>query len=362
MRGMVDFLAVVQPQPRDGERIEARYITAGRPPDRRFYPSRDALARDAAGKARRGNVYYGVTLRCGGGTAEHCTRAGALWCDIDAKLWPDAPDPLRAALDAIAAFPLPASAVVCSAGGFHAYWRLETPAGLHDAQSRANVECLNAALARAVCGPERTPDHVQDVARILRLPGTFNHKTQPPRPVTLDWLRAERAYTLGTIAALLDERYAWATRPAVAPISPTPAQPLTWAVPSAPCQDALERAVKRLSHRLRALLDAPGTGTYKSASEADAAVATALIGAGLTASEALAVLLGSRRATDHAARKHTTEEAERAYWQRTVSRAAAHVGAVVEMPRGRMRSTLIRRAYVVTPVRRTLDTAGEVPR
>lgn len=334
MKGIVDFLTVVQPRPHDGERIEARYIIPGRRPDRRFYSSPVALANDAADRATRDNVYYGVTLRRGGGTAEYCTRAGALWCDIDAKLWLDAPDPLRAALDAIVAFPLPASAVVCSAGGYHAYWRLETPADLHDAQSRAHIESHNAALARAVCGPERTPDHVQDVARILRLPGTFNHKTQPPRPVTLTWLCPERAYTLDAIAVLLDVRYPWARQPASTRTNTV--LPIEWApVPEMP-HDLRERAARgRIRRTTLNLLDSTGSGDYASASEADAAIAAGLIGAGLTAPEALTVLLSSTRGKDALERKG--EKHGRAYLQRTVAHAADFVGPVLLTGHGRAR-------------------------
>jgi hypothetical protein len=38
-------------------------------------------------------------------------------------------------------------------------------------------------LAHVVCGPERKPDHIQDVARVLRLPGSLNYKYTPPRAV-----------------------------------------------------------------------------------------------------------------------------------------------------------------------------------
>jgi primase-polymerase (primpol)-like protein len=77
------------------------------------------------------------------------------------------------------------------------------------------------------------------------------------------------------------------------------------------------------------LLDTPGRCGYHSPSEADAAIAAGLIGAGLTESEALALLLDSERGRDHARRKGP--RGNLAYWQRTVRHAADFVGPVVEL-------------------------------
>lgn len=330
MSEIADFLAVVQPQLLPGERIELRAIAPDRSPSQHWATTVCEGERTALALAPAAHIYFGVALRRGGGTANHCTRAGCLWADIDAKLWSDAPDPLSAARVAINRFTLPPSAVVCSGAGYHVYWRLAAPLDLHKPGARVRLESLNAAVARALCGQGRAPDHVQDVARVLRLPGTLNHKTVPPLPVTLDLLAPDRSDSLDAIAAHLSKRYPWAMRAA------TPAAPRCLPVaPRPPAIDTLSHALRRLSPAMRALLDTPGAGGYQSASEADSAVACALIGAGLTDAETLAVLLGSPRAADHAARKRGHERHELAYWQRTISSAAAHVGPVTVTPTGR---------------------------
>jgi hypothetical protein len=76
--------------------------------------------------------------------------------------------------------PLP-SIVVSSGAGLHTYWSLLDPIGPDEA------EVANRQLALAVDGDL----HCVDAARILRLPGTLNHKTQPPRPVEILRLEAE---------------------------------------------------------------------------------------------------------------------------------------------------------------------------
>jgi hypothetical protein len=87
------------------------------------------------------------------------------------------------------------------------------------------------------------------------------------------------------------------------------------------------------------LLDSTGPGGYSSASEADAAIAAGLIRAGLTADEALALLLDSARGQDAMERKG--QQHGLAYLQRTVEHAADYVGPVIEASHGRLR--LVRR-------------------
>jgi hypothetical protein len=207
------LLDMVQPQPEPEERRELRYNVPGTRDFRRhWHTDLAAFAEDARMLAPRFNVYYGVALRRvdGQGTAADCTRIGALWADIDAKLF-GGHDPLAAARAAVETFWLPASAAVCSGNGHQPYWRLDVPADVREMWTRARVEQLNRALARAVCGPERVPDHVRDIARILRVPGTLNHKSSPPRPVEVLWLRPERSYTLEGIAAALEQHAPWAS-------------------------------------------------------------------------------------------------------------------------------------------------------
>jgi hypothetical protein len=104
-----------------------------------------------------------------------------------------------------------------------------------------------------------------------------------------------------------------------------------------------------------ALLDCTGAAGYRSASEADAAIAAALIGAGLTEAEALALIVCSARGVDATVRKGP-RYAE-AYWQRTVAHAADYVGPVLERSGGLRVRTLapprrLRGLLLAAPTRR----------
>src|SRR5207253_2781935 len=83
----------------------------------------------------------------------------------------------------------------------------------------------------------------------------------------------------------------------------------------------------RIRRRTLRLLDSTGASGYGSPSEADAALAAGLMAAGLTADEALTLLLDSPRGRDGLARKGERHGLD--YWQRTVGHAAQFVGPVV---------------------------------
>ena len=352
-------LGAVQPVPLDGETVEARFISPrnDRPTVRRFYGSQAELLTDAARFAPGHHCYYGVALRLGrDGTAAGLSRAGACWADIDAKLWAGAIDPKAAALAAIEAFPLQPGVLVDSWGGYQPYWLLAEPLDLREEDNRARLELVNAGLARAVCGPERTPDHVHDAPRVLRLPGTSNLKPEygAPRPVTVVRCEPRRRYALDELRSLLMARYPWALRP---PVPARACRPTVRPIPSdAPPGGLRELATRgRIRRSTLALLDCTGAAGYRSASEADAAIAAALIGAGLTEAEALALIVCSARGVDATVRKGP-RYAE-AYWQRTVAHAADYVGPVLERSGGLRVRTLapprrLRGLLLAAPTRR----------
>lgn len=209
--GEVEALSrAIRPRPLPGERIEARYITPHGEVERRFYPDDATYTRDLPAWIGKYHCYAGVALRRGGGTAAHCSRTMTLHGDFDAKIYADAPDSMGAALHALRSFALEATAVVNTVGGFHGYWALTEPVDLQDRAQRDRVQTLNRVVARAVCGPERKPDAVHDVARVLRQPATLNVKYDPPRTTRLLWCDPSRRYSLDDIAAYLDAHHRWA--------------------------------------------------------------------------------------------------------------------------------------------------------
>ena len=114
-----------------------------------------------------------------------------LWLDVDIKNPPKGYTTLEEALDAIKEFRnkvgLPApSALVGSGGGLHVYWIFDRPLTRPEWQPYA--EGLKAAAL--TYGLRCDAGLTTDAARILRVPETFNYKTDPPKAVKLLGLKA----------------------------------------------------------------------------------------------------------------------------------------------------------------------------
>lgn len=157
---------------------------------------------DAAGYARAleaYDVYVGVGLqardlgpRQRGGARDVIALPG-LWADIDiagpahagSKRYP--PDE-AAAMELLDSLPVPPSLVVHSGHGLQPWWlfsrpwRLDTAAARAQAEARARGWIQTIQLAARARGWDI--DAVGDLARVLRLPGSVNHKQAgAPAPV-----------------------------------------------------------------------------------------------------------------------------------------------------------------------------------
>lgn len=188
-----------------------------RPGAREWYPlTTDGLAaaaRDAVRWSQRLNVYFGVLPRLGrGGKASDCPDLMWLWADLDPG--DEGPEAVSALLRNSAGSGLPAPhLIVCSGGGLHCYWRLADSLDLDDF-GRESAKQLLQRLARAIGGepPAAHADKAAaEVARVLRVPGTWSHKRQ--KPVRLLRCRPET------------ERYPWTWWSALLPVIPAPAPP-----------------------------------------------------------------------------------------------------------------------------------------
>jgi len=208
---IADVLASLQPALQGEERVELR-ATHHETGElyREWYTSHATLAAEAVRLTLRGyHAWYGVALRNGrrGGDA-NCTRTLALIADIDDKLYGD---DHGEALAAIEAFPMQPSAVISSGGGFQVYWLLAEPLNLTEHGGRYREAATR--LPQALCGPERRPDTVSNPERLLRVPGTLNHKYDPARPVGVGWLHLDRRYRLLDLELWLREHAAWTEPP-----------------------------------------------------------------------------------------------------------------------------------------------------
>lgn len=146
--------------------------------------------------------------------ASNATWLKAIWIDVDVKAKPaswDAENPgkpwthyetMEEAWAAVSAFiklvglPTP-SALVNSGGGWHVYWISDEP--LPPDAWRPYAEGLKSLLLRegVKCDTGLTTDNV----RILRVPGTLNHKYSPPRVVNL--VHLGQVYKFGTALSFL---------------------------------------------------------------------------------------------------------------------------------------------------------------
>jgi hypothetical protein len=189
-----EFLQSIYPDSSSG------FLTLWTMPDKKtaYFPATDLSA--AAGYAEKlrdtHDVYFGVGLRRENkgafvrGSNEDVSMIPALWSDIDIAgpayketALPATADDAIAFLDSL---PLKPSLVVNSGNGLHVYWLFAEPLGIATDAHRNNIADGSPA-GRALQGwqayinaaaKERgwKLDNTSDLSRVLRLPGSVNHK------------------------------------------------------------------------------------------------------------------------------------------------------------------------------------------
>jgi hypothetical protein len=154
----------------------------------------------------------------------------AIWLDVDIKEAPKGYASLIEAVEAVSAFaeavklPKP-SVLIGSGGGLHVYWISDKP--LTPDEWRPYAEGLKAASLKR--GLRCDAGVTSDAARILRVPGTFNFKTDPPKPVKIRWLSDNKDYDFATDLAVLRT-----IAPAVTAATKAPVEFIKAGGPSAP--------------------------------------------------------------------------------------------------------------------------------
>lgn len=184
----------------------------------------DALTTDAHHLATTSCVWFGVATRTERligkrGGAEHCHQVPALWVDLDVAgpvhhqtgLPPDT----DAALLVLDTFPLEPTAIVHSGHGLQAWWLLDEPTPATDVANM--LDQWRTTWDR--CAHPWHVDNVFDLPRIMRLPGTTNHKADP-QPVTILANHPDRRYALTDIVEQLD--------PAPTPSTPAAGPDTRW--------------------------------------------------------------------------------------------------------------------------------------
>jgi hypothetical protein len=184
------YLAVLVAGCEPEQFLDIRWRSRSGPMRRRFMSAKrlEDAARLLAGLAARNDVYIGVALRDGHSHGGRAAISGSHLAYIES----DANTAER-----LVSFAHPPTMVVASGtpGHVQVYWLLDRrclPAALESANRR---------LALALAGDPACAD----AARILRPPGTLNHKHSPPLPVTLLVFREQARYSLADLTDGLPE-------------------------------------------------------------------------------------------------------------------------------------------------------------
>lgn len=120
------------------------------------------------------------------------------FCEFDCPT----PEAKAEAAKKIQAWKIPPSCVVDSGGGYHVYIWLKSPLMLDTPEARKRASDLQWAFAQWAGGDTS----VNDLARVLRIPGTTNHKSKyaPNFPqVTIEIWEPQRQYELAELEPLL---------------------------------------------------------------------------------------------------------------------------------------------------------------
>jgi putative DNA primase/helicase len=253
-----------------------------------WFPVRglDEAAKYAA--SRKGDIYFGVALspqdcgpqkRC---EAEHTSGIVGLWADIDIKgaahKKKRLPETLDQARELACSLGITPTVEVDSGHGLQAYWLFHEPWIFENGDdrklARQLVEHFQAALRHNAARAKWTLDATQDLARVLRVPGTTNCKVKD-EPVPVRLLSADGPrYAPDDIAELLAES---ANNAADTP-RPRPS-------PSAGCANTVAERARRYAGKMPAAIS--GSGGH----DATWRVAQVLVrGFGLSTEEARPIL------------------------------------------------------------------------
>lgn len=202
-----------------GGKTEELYMLIWTLPDKRSRWFREVAAAAAAVEALpERDVYVGVGLaerdygpsqRC---PADQVAGITAAWADFDVLSEAHSKKSLPASIEqALSVVPpeMPPSVVVASGNGAHAWWLLKEPYLFdtkHERDWAASVVLRWQTLLRFNAANRGWAfDRLADLARVLRIPGTLNHKDPAhPKPVMVHQV-TDRRYNLSDVEEYLDQ-------------------------------------------------------------------------------------------------------------------------------------------------------------
>jgi len=164
------------------------------------------------------DVYYGIGIQrdrieVGRGTADTVVSIPGLWLDIDIRgpnhAAEDLPPDRESAMELLKSFDLEPTLIVSTGGGLHVYWLFDEPMILSDDSERDQARGLADRFQNMFISSALTKgwkiDKTSDLARLLRLPGTFNHKQDDPVPVEIIKLNENNRYNPEKIVGFIEE-------------------------------------------------------------------------------------------------------------------------------------------------------------
>jgi hypothetical protein len=207
-RTRTDLLAILWPTEPPGEAwlslcLKHGHDRSARPPDSDFYQvsRRDLINEHKIAFRDQFNIWFSVCALgsrplVGRGPEDQIAFVPALWADLDDNNAPG--------VNILELLTNLAPVVVATGNGYHAYWPFVEPFEIKTPADRFRIKELNERLRQwlgDVAGGV-TFDNVGDLSRILRVPGTLNHKTDPPKPVEIMWAY-DRRFTVDQLDASL---------------------------------------------------------------------------------------------------------------------------------------------------------------
>lgn len=151
-----------------------------------FAASPDEAAKLTAETAATHDTYFGVGLyrpgiTSGRGTADDVTCIVGLWADVDfgtEHKKPGLPPTINDATAVISRIGLRPSGIIHSGHGLQPWWLLKEPMTIADGAASL-AKRWGETVKAAATSIEFAVDGVWDLARVMRAPGTTNHKREP---------------------------------------------------------------------------------------------------------------------------------------------------------------------------------------
>jgi P4 family phage/plasmid primase-like protien len=177
----------------------------------------ESAVNDAMNLRESKNVYFGLGLRKENlgeykrGANKDIISLPCVWVEIDIKGGIHAADnlPTEEEVQSILnTFPLEPSIVNNSGGGLHCYWLLDQPARIYNKKNMQSAERMlirfQSVFIRLARAKGLKIDNTADLARVLRVAGTFNRKGEP-KPVGTQLFKPDNRYSIMDLSESIEE-------------------------------------------------------------------------------------------------------------------------------------------------------------